>query len=236
MLISTIISISISFLYFRGYQRVSFHPPCPSLRALLQTSLEFATACFGPKVALFWPYSSLVMLGLLLISIGLLIVVWWRNPQERFRVQGILAFLVAMVSLSLAIGYGRAGFGPGSGFCSRYVTLAVPLLGCVYFIWGLYGGRVLGNLTQMTLFALMYALLIPNMMSQLDEAKSFRRTAKAMEQDLCAGLPISVFIERHHGRFPYFQPIPKETAQRDLMLLQRAAAGKFRYLRLDSPP
>ena len=143
MLTFSIISISIVALYLRGYNQPSYHPVCPSLWAGLKTSLEFMSASFGPKTARFWPHAGWAMLGLLLSSGGLLMVAWWRRPQERFRVLGLLGFLGAMVSLSLAVGWGRSGLGPVSGFASRYVTLAVPLLCCVYFIWEIYAGRTL---------------------------------------------------------------------------------------------
>ena len=237
MLTFSIISISIVALYFRGYLRQSHHPACPSLWAGLKTSLEFMTASFGPMTVLFWPHAGWAMLGLLLSSGGLLMVALWRRPQEWFRVLGLLAFLGAMASLSLAVGWGRSGFGPGSGFASRYVTLAVPLLCCVYFIWEIYGGWTLRHFGQMALFALMCALLTPSTISSLHEAKARRQVAKAMAQDLREGVPISVFIDRYDGWnfiFPAF--VPKDLARRGLITLHRANVGQFRYLRLDSPP
>ena len=246
MLTFSIISILIIALYFRGYNRPSHHPACPSLWAGLRTTLEFMTASFGPKTALFWPHAGWAMLGLLLITVGLLMVAWWRCPQERFRVVGLLAFLGAMASLSLAVGWGRSAFGPGVGFTSRYVTLAVPLLCCVYFIWEIYGGWALRHFGQMTLFALMCALLTPSTISSLDEAKGRRQIAKAMERDLREGVPISVFVNRYNGwNFifpppcpPFYNdpPISNECARQCLMALRRANVGKFRYLRLDAPP
>ena len=172
-------------------------------------------ASFGPKTALFWPYAGWAMLGLLLITGGLLIMTGWRRPQERFRVVGLLAFLGAMTSLSLALGWGRSSFGPFAGFQSRYVTLAVPLLCCVYFVWELYGGWALRHFGQMTLFALMCALLTPSTIWSLDDAEPRRRIAKAMERDLREGVPISVFVNRYNG-WNFIFPPPHPPLYNDL--------------------
>ena len=82
-----------NYLCFRGYTRPSDYPACPGSRAGLRTTFEFMAASFGPKTVLFWPYAGWAMLGLLLTTGGLLIMTWWRRPQERFRVVGLLAFL-----------------------------------------------------------------------------------------------------------------------------------------------
>ncbi len=245
MLTVPIILILIMVLYFRGYYQPSHHPPCPSLWAGMGTTLEFITASFGPKAALFWPYAGWAMLFLLLITGGLLMVAWWRRPQEWFRVVGLLAFLGAMAALSLAVGWGRSALGPGVGFRSRYVTLAVPLLCCMYFVWEIYAGSALRHFAQMTLLALMCALLTPSTISALDDAKARRRIVDAMDRDLREGVPISVFVNRYNGSnfiFPPAHPplyndppISNEMARRMLTILQRANVGKFRYLQLDYP-
>lgn len=237
MLTFSVISLLTIALYFRGYNQPSYPPACPSLRAGLRTALEFMTVGFGPSIALFWPHAGWAMLGLLVSSGGLLMVAWWKHPQEWFRVLGLLAFLGAMASLSLAIGRGRSGLGPGWGFASHYVTLAVPLLCCVYFIWEIYGGWTLRHFGQMALFAIMCALLTPSTISALDDAKARRRIVKAMAQDLREGVPISVFIDRYDGwNFIFPPPITKDLARQCLITLHRANVGQFRYLRLDSPP
>jgi hypothetical protein len=140
MMASSILSILIIAFYFRGYHQPSHHPAPLSTSAWLGTSLEFMTASFGPKTSLFWPHAAWGLIGLLLITGGLLMKTLWSCPQAWFRAVGLMTFLGAMASLSLAIGWGRSAFGQGIGFTSRYVTLAVPLLCCVYFIWEIYGG------------------------------------------------------------------------------------------------
>ena len=179
--------------------------------------MEFMTASFGPNTALFWPHAGWAMLGLLLITGGLLMVAWWRRPQEWFRVLGLLAFLGAMASLSLAVGWGRSGFGPGSGFASRYVTLAVPLLCCVYFIWELYAVWAMRHFGQMTLFALICALLTPSTISSLDECESSTAILPRRWSGTCGeGVPISVFVDRYDGRnFIFPPPITKESGGTD---------------------
>jgi len=186
MLTFSIISSLMIVLYFRGYIRPAHYPPCPSLWAGLRTTAQFMAACFGPATVWFWPHAGWAMLGLMSITGGLLVVAWWTRQEERFRVLGLLAFLGAMASLSLSVGWGRSAsiFGPIYGFQSRYVTLAVPMLCCVYFTWELYGGRTIRYWGRTILFAIMCALLIPSTISAIDQAKARRRIADAVERDL----------------------------------------------------
>jgi hypothetical protein len=140
-----------------------------------------------------------------------------------------------MASLSLGLSWGRSGFGPGSGFVSRYVTLAVPTLCCIYFIWELYGGRASRQFAQMTLFAFMCILLLPNSTCLLGYWETLRQNCEAFEQDLRDGVPFSLLYDRHHDRPPLIAYQTKETVQRIFLMLQRANVGRFQYLRLDSP-
>ncbi len=248
MLTLSILSALMIALYFHGYHRHPYFPACPSLRAGLRTTVEFMIASFGinlsfgTNAAWFWPNAGWAMISLLLITCALLIVSWWSRPQEWFRILGLLAFLGAMISLSLAVGWGRSGFGPGAGFLSRYVTIAIPWLCCVYFIWELYAVRPLRHLGQMILFALVCAMTGLSTVTSLEDAKARRDFSRAMERDLRRGVPISVFVDCYVGRNDVgrnliFPPgvVSKELATRGLMELHRANVGSFRYLRSDLP-
>jgi hypothetical protein len=115
----------------------------------------------------------------------------------------------------------------------------------MYLVWEIYAGAALRHFAQMTLLALMCALLTPSTISALHDAKARRRVVDAIDQDLMEGVPISVFVNRYNGSnfiFPPAHPplyndppISNDMARRMLTILQRANVGKFRYLRLDYP-
>jgi hypothetical protein len=64
----------------------------------------------------------------------LMIATWRRHASERFRIVGLACFCLSVLSLALAMGYGRA-----SGFQPRYAILAVPLYCAIFFVWELHG-------------------------------------------------------------------------------------------------
>ena len=135
-----------------------------------------------------------------------LIVSWWSRPQEWFRILGLLSFLGAMTSLSLGSVGDDRDLAPAMGFASRYVTLAIPLLCCVYFVWELYAVRPLRHLGHMTLFALVFAMTGLSTVTSLGNAKAQRDLFRAMERDLRRGVPISDFVDCYVGRNFIFPP------------------------------
>ncbi len=218
-----------------GLKRVDQHPGNPGLKAALRTALEFVTLGFGPVVRSRWPAWATVSL-VLLVSTGLLVVaIGVKRPQERLRALGLLFFLGALVSLALAVGWGRSGFGHKPGLTSRYTTLAVPLVIAIYFAWELYGGRVTRPLVQTCLLTSMCVVLWPNAQLALAHAHDRRKVVGQFERDLRAGLPASQIVERYHGRWPLL-PYPKAESLAHLWQLNRAGAKAFRHLGTDQSP
>jgi hypothetical protein len=241
-----LIAFFVCLLYFQGYVKPGYHPlynhPSPGLAALLSTSLELLTSSLGPKSADFWPYSGWIVLALILVSFGVLLSAWHRRPDKRFVLNGLLAYLAAMAILSLGLGWGRSGMGPGFGFTSRYVTLAIPILCLVYLVLELHAGTALARIGRLTLMGLTCASMVHGAPAYIARAKADRQIVEAMEQDLFAGMPISDFLKRYNGRSYVFPPpvdqppVSNKMAQKHIEMLQRAGVGAFRYVRPEGAP
>src|SRR5262249_6575397 len=125
-----------------------------------------------------------------------LAVTWFTQPQERFRAFGLLMYLAGFVSLALAIGYGRSGFGPESGLQVRYTILAAPALCCLYFIWEITHAP-LGQLVQMGLFILWCVVFLPNFREAREAARARQEQIRALDEDVNRGVPPSILAEWH---------------------------------------
>lgn len=169
-------------LYFVGFEKVPYHPSSPSRRATVVTSLQFLTMGFGPAVRSMWPVSGLLLAGLLSVA-AVIGVAALRRSDERCRALGLLAFLGAMGCLALGIGLGRDGFEP------RYITLSVPALLAVYFLFTLYAPGGFRAAGQWTMLIAACAALWPNTRFGLQYAQTLRENLAALEQDVANGKP-----------------------------------------------
>jgi hypothetical protein len=82
-------ALSVTALYF-----VNYHQPTPHLgvvhpRSSAIAGLQFLTGSFGPAGQFFWPFSGMVMLGLLFLTLGVLIASirgsFAREPSPAVR-------------------------------------------------------------------------------------------------------------------------------------------------------
>jgi hypothetical protein len=221
-------------LYFHGYQSTARVDP-PSLQDSLRTAAQFLSVNFGLAASPLWPFSALAMIGLLLLGVAALILVWLRQPEDRFRVLGLLAMLVSIAVLALAIGWGRADLGPEAGFASRYVVLAVPALCWVYLTWGLYKGPSAG-LAQMVLFTLACAVFSINAHLGLQGAKDRNSICRLEEfdQDLRDGVSPRQLAERYADiQVPWLSP---EEFAGLLGRMRQAGIGRFQFPQKDDQP
>jgi hypothetical protein len=126
-------------LYLGDYDKPSYHPPAPSLRAAASTALEFlSTAVCSDLGEMWWVAGSLLLL-VVAFTILRLVVVAARTPTDRPAAFGLVAFVVAMLAMTAAIGASRSGLGPRTALAGRYVTLTAPLLCALYVAWLAYG-------------------------------------------------------------------------------------------------
>jgi hypothetical protein len=218
-------------VYFVNYQHPPQQGPSAGLLPSLSTSLEFLSMSLVSDVAvLCWPYSGLAVLGLCLVSVGALVLAWRQRPGQRAAVVGLLLFLAATLALGLAVGWGRSSFGPGAGFAARYATLAVLVLCCLFFIWGVYPRS--GRFVQMCLLVVMCVPLSQTVQKVLDQARNTHTLAASFEADIIAGVPFSVLLERYPPLW-CSDDLGKFWFASGVRLLHRAGIGSYRFLRDD---
>ena len=242
LLISGLVSfllILVSLYISAGIKRTAWAPPASTWQRL-SVALQFLTLGLGPAYGDFWPFTGVVIFGLLLLTSSLLAMAWFNRPLERPRALGLLLFMGSMAALALGVGWGRAGLvspgsllacGSGGGKATaRYVTLAVPMLCCAYYAWILYGPPTIRRLVQLGLFALVLLIAPINMGEGMAAAGYYRRSIQGFEVELRSGAPL--YILTAHHRTPDF--MQEEIALvRFARLLQRAGVGQFRYMRED---
>jgi hypothetical protein len=222
------VALGFVLAYAKGYQRV--HPASPGWLRALNTA--FQTACLGlgkSMVSPFWPTARLVAAFIIILS--LLMLVWpWTRSQSRLQLVGYLSFLVACTSLALAIGCGRSGLHANVGFSPRYVTLALPLICCVYFIWGTCSRAPLNHSLQSCLLVLACVLILPNIEDGIASARVQRERIKPFERDVKAGMPTGFLADRYQRViFPN-----RTTLYQSIDTLRKAKLGLFRHVSQDA--
>jgi hypothetical protein len=216
-----LVSLVLVGLYLIGYESVPYHAFLFNVQWTLEQSIKFLIIGFGPAVRSLRWFSAVSVLLLLLISAGILVFAARNQPQERQRALGFLLFLSAMGSLSLAIGLSR------DGFLNRYVTLAVPTLCCVYFIYGIYSPPKIAAFLQAALFAIACIALWPNTQFGVEYGANLRHQLGSFERDMAAGVPSSLLINRYGS----YLHINQDLLGDYMPMLQRSSVGHFRFLR-----
>jgi hypothetical protein len=211
--------------YFVGYEPVPYHPTSAGVRAIPRTAIQFLTNGLGPATKALWPLSGLVGVCLLVLSVAILGMTWWKRPRERCRVVALLAFLGAMGCLALAIGLGR------DGFESRYVLLAAPAWCCVYFITSLYSSKKINMAARMTLLLITGLMLWPNTRIGIEYADDLRNRLGSFERDMVDGLPIHELSCRYRPDLHPHHDIVTDY----LPMLRRAGVGQYQSLQDDLP-
>lgn len=214
--------------YFVGYEKVPNYPTYSNRRAVAKTAVEFLAAGFGPAASLFPRFSSVGGVCLLLLSAAALAVVWIKRPEESPRALGLLSFLGALASLGLSL-----GLGVRYGFEMRYVMLAAPVWCCAYFVWSVCRMPRITSCAQMSLLIVGCLTLWPNTQFGIAYARNLRHHLGSFEQDIEAGLPISLLIRRHWPE-GYLHANP-DILTDYLPMLQRAGVGSFRVLQKNPP-
>jgi hypothetical protein len=166
--------------------------------------------------------------ALLLVSIAALVPTLLRQPAERPRALGLLAFQGAMMCLTLGLSVGRA-----LAVVDRYALFYAPGLCGLYFIWLLYGPPGIRRSTIiMALFLSQLALVFPEFRYGVSIGRYQKYRMAAFERDLQSGMPTYMLLGRHSK---YLFPSPKFNLQQAAFQGLRAAGfGSFRFLRGDT--
>jgi hypothetical protein len=229
--------------YFINYQpMISIHPPCPSVTAGIQSTLQFLCNGFGPAAAAGWPFlcldprssagSGWVFWGIITAiavcaSFLLLAVTLWHKPDERLRALGLGLFLAAICFLGAGIAWGRAGLGQNYLLSrSTYVTLAMLVPCTLYFIAGMYAPLSVARFIQYSLCVLVCLFMAGNAERGVDMGRGHYKALNAIEIDMRAGYTSAAIAAKHHTVlwYPEAELVPR------LEMLRRAQVGRFKYM------
>jgi hypothetical protein len=222
-------ALSLGLLYFRGYDPENTFAPRPhDLRTTLKASLAAQAAGVGQEVAApLWPYSGLLIFGLMALSAGalLLAVVRPRQALDRPRAVGLLFFQGGVITAALALGYGRGGL--GLPYNNEYAILGTLGLCLTYLVWSVYRPATVGLLVQMSCFTLLLLAVPVSLVPGLAAAQRHHAAMEAFLRDLHKGLPPHLLVVRH-GRDLHEQDGFQGTLAELIGLLHRNGVGPFR--------
>jgi len=211
-------------LYMARYERVPHYDPSSGVYSTLGNALKSLTMAFGPAIRSTWPVSGLLMALLIGTSIFLVVTAMRQGP-ERVRAAGYLCFLVALLSLALALGQGgRNGFEP------RYITLATPILCCVYLIIQTYPPARWRVASSYLLVASAVTMFPANTRRGLDYGAELRGQLRGFETKMANGMPPHLLIQQY-WRWLHIQ---QQLLNDYLPMLRSAHIGKFS--KLAAPP
>jgi hypothetical protein len=233
LLASAAVAVSVTGLYYLGYEKPSHHPPSPGPWASLMTSTKFLSILIGQRLAeKWWFISGPGLLALTLISGGVSAYAWYRRPGDRGRAAAVLLFLSAFLVLALGIGYGRAGISEDIAFeSSHYYTFLVPALCCIYLVWDIYNIGKLGRCVQMGLFTLACAVTLTNAQDGLKHERERAKRMRDFEAAMRRGSAPILLAEGHMDLWGEGE----ESFADALHDLQRARFGPYQLLHKDPP-
>jgi hypothetical protein len=187
-------ALSVTALYFVNYQQSAPHLAVFHPRSSVIAGLQFLTGSFGPAGQFFWPLSGIVMLGLLLLTVGVLIAsIQGSFARQRSPALGLLFFIFAIACLAASVGLGRRS----AAFGGRYFLLAVPSLCVIYYSWGICLRPNVRDVSQMALCGLVGLSLPLNFGTGLSYGTNSYQRLEAFKADLLGGKPTSQLLARH---------------------------------------
>lgn len=211
--------------YFVGYQRPEFNVAEADLAMKLWTSVSFLGMGLGMGSQQWIPYVGAAVAALLALGGAALVWVTYARPAERLRALGMICYLGALAALALSIGWGRAAH-INYGYVSHYVTVALPVVCCLYFLPALVHPRA-GRLVQTALAGFAVYLWYFNILIGLPGAAEYKARNRPLEVALRARLAPEQIAEYIHEE--PFAADPKGFASH-LRMLRRAGVGGFAHL------
>ena len=220
------LAILLCAVYFVGYESSPWNAPSPGFGATLETSGKFLALGLGPAAAKSWLLFGIVAFVVLVAGLRALRTAPRREAADRLRFLGLLAFFAAVIVLTVAVGWGRAGRAAETGrMPTRYVLLAAPGMCAAYFSLLLFGTERMRRVGPAAL-AILLALLFPlNTREGLKRRAWFGDGMAAFERDLASGASSGALARRHHGFMLHWDE-PLMVA--GLQQLHDAGIGPFR--------
>src|SRR5262249_19632451 len=154
--------------------------------AMVRTTLELSSMSLGLAGRELWPWSWVLVLGLLASAGVQLAVQWYQGTGRRSGLWGLGLFLLSLAGLFAAAGRGRAGeyWIGGQGFLGQYTVLGVPALYSTYTIWSVFSAGRLGQWLCGGLLLLAAGLYVYNLPLGLDVARTWSGCQTAFLTDL----------------------------------------------------
>ena len=229
--LTTVPGVALSILYFRGFQP-GVHPPAPGgLVDVLRTALQWLAGGIGTPALATWPVSGLATAGLLVGALLILARTWLWHPAERTRAFGLLCFLGGVISLALAVGWGRGWSGSLAGFQDRYITLATPFWCWLLVVGRVYASKESGRKLAIILLGCCGWVVFTNSESGIRHGNEGIKHATALTRDISAGMFPYQIIRKYAS---YLHPSSDRLAQ--LLTIMRAGKlGPFARLRPNPP-
>ncbi len=212
-------------LYFTGSQLPSVPPAGRSARGVLTTAEQFLAMSLGPLGKRGLPFSALLLAGLALVTATLLVLIGQRQPPERWRSTGLLAYAGALAMLTAAVAWGRASVGGVRTDLAgtRFVTSAAVLLCWLYLSWTIYRDRFLP-----AALCIVMGLLLPwNMLDGYRNGHKQAALMQQVEQDVRAGLSGEQLAAKWGPVLSDLSKPPANLAERWEML-RRTHTGPYR--------
>ncbi len=206
-----------------AYHKPAGQPPSLGRRAIMQTSMQFLGMSWGSAGMLEWPGAARVALALVIATLGRIAWLWWKKPDERIRLAGLLLFFAAMAIMTFAVGKGRSSFGFLAGFAPRYSLLALPVLIAAFFTWAIHPPRI-GRIMEAALCLAMVVMLHFDFVDAIPHAIERRNDVALFKQELAKGQSSQRLAEHH--RFTLY-PLVEHTAP-GLEMMRQAHMGPFR--------
>lgn len=175
------------------------HPLPAGVRATLRGAAEFLSLALGSAGRWYWPWSAVVALGLWAATAAAVSVWWWRSRRDRLAAEGLLLGLAALAALTMAVGWGRSGFGPGAVMVGRYATLAAPVALWIYLAWCRLPWLRLGRAVQIGCFLAALGLYPVNFVTGRELGYVRRAGLQALIDDLKGGMPLDEVVQRHRS-------------------------------------
>lgn len=206
-------------------------PASPGLMGTVATYFQILGLSLGTATK---PYSVLSGAGVLVFALitGLVLVrMWLKRPDERWRAFSLAVMLGAQAVLLVFVARSRAGMGIDYIYLGHYLTMVAPGLCCLYFVWEFLGGRA-GRMIQFGMMILCLALLPLNLHQGVLVGQSLKHQTLAFEHDLRNGVPASVLAEHHFAS----DVVPRtDRLTRILRSHKKNGIGIFKEMR-DDPP
>jgi hypothetical protein len=179
-----------------------------------------------------WQYVGTALFWLLISSMVIVGIAWWRRPGERLRALGLFFAIGAVFPLVLAVARGRQ-LDEYSPLAHWYVVLGLPALSCSYLAWQLYA-RAAAPLFQICLFTMACIMFPLNIMTGLQQSRELHETMVAFEREVRQGTPPLVLAQRYTR--PLLQVEAKPEGVAELMRrLRKAGIWPFQFMKDPGP-